>query len=387
MDSVDSRSRKRETSGRLSRTGRARVLFVIPSMSGGGGSQRILAILLRSLDRQRFEPIVLMTGGGGDGEADLPADVPTYRLGATRSRYAALQLVRRVWQIRPDAIFSMALHLSVLLAMLRPFLPRSTRVFARQNTNATACVKDRRFRRWRRLIRIFYSSLDCIICQTDEMLEDLASNFSLDRRRLIRIYNPIDQKAIQSSASGSNPYRGNEPHLVCAGRLDHVKGFDVLLQAIGILKQRSIAVELTILGEGEEEKALRQLAQDLDISSSVHFLGFQANPYVYFKNADAFVLSSRYEGLSNAMLEAACLAVPIIAIDVPGGAKEALRGSNAVWIAPRHNSEDLAKVIAQCIRELPGIRTSGVRHPMIQEMQCDKIIPRYEEVLSICFPA
>ena len=365
---------------------RTRILFIIQSMAGGG-SEKVLIMLLRSLDRSIFEPILLMTRGDGVFLRELPPDVAIYDLKASRSRYTVFQLVHRVWKLRPDAIFSMALDLTVLLAVLRPLLPRRMRFIARQNINTTAFVHDQGFGKFRRLVRIFYPKVDLIICQTDEMLDDLADNFGIDRRRLIRIYNPIDRKAVEAAASGPSPYAGHGPHLDCAGRLSHQKGFDVLLRAIAILRRRSIISELTILGEGEEEQALRQLAQDLEITSSVHFLGFQSNPYIYFKHADAFVLSSRYEGLSNAMLEAASLATPIVAVDVPGGVQEVLCGSNAAWIAPKHDAEDLADAIAHCLRELPRVKASVVRHPMIEDMECGMIARCYEEALCSCLPA
>ena len=86
------------------------------------------------------------------------------------------------------------------------------------------------------------------------------------------------------------------------------------------------------------------------------------------------------------MLEAASLAKPIVAVDV-GGVQEALWGSNAAWIAPKHNAEDLADAIARCLRELPRVKGSVVRHPMIEEMECGKIARCYEEALCSCLPA
>lgn len=365
---------------------RVRILFVIPTMSGGG-SEKVLLLLLRSLDRSKCEPLLLMTRGGGVFMKGLPPDVVAYNLDGSRSRYTTFQLVRKLWQIRPDVIMSMALHLTILLAILRPFLPRHIRLCARQNTNTTAHLEYESNRMWRWTTRVFYPKVDLIVCQTDAMLLDLADSFCVDRRRLIRIYNPVDRRAIEEAAAGFSPYIGDGPHLVCGGRLHPSKGFDLLLRAIGILKGRAITAQLTVLGEGEEEAALRRLAQDLDIASSVHFLGFQSNPFVYYRYADAFVLSSRYEGLSNAMLEAASLATPIVAVDIPGGGvTEVLRGSNAAWIAPRPDAESIANAIAECIRELPRVRTSLVVHPLIADMDCGKIARQYEEAFVRCLP-
>lgn len=364
-------------------TRRLRILFVIPTMTGGG-SEKVLLLLLRSIDRSRFEPLVVTTKGGGVLMEDIPSDVALYNLGGSRSRYTVFQLMHKIWTLKPDVILSMAIHITILLAVMQPMLPHGTRLIARQNVNTSAYVEYEVGCIWRWLIRVFYPKVDLIICQTDEMLVDLRDNFHVDRRRLVRIYNPVDRRSIEAAANGPSPYCGIGPHLVCAGRLHSQKGFDLLIRAIGLLRDRALQVQLTILGEGEEKEMLEQLAEDLGIGSSVRFPGFQANPYSYFKNADAFVLSSRYEGLSNAMLEAASLATPIVAIDIPGGVAEVLRGSNAAWIATKADADDIANAIAEFLRQLPRVRSSVVRHPMIEEMDCERIVGQYEEVLSQC---
>lgn len=365
---------------------RVRILFVIPTMSGAG-SERVLLLLLRSLDRSKFEPFLLMTKGGGIFMTEVPPDVVVHNLSGARSRYTSFRLVQKVWNIKPDIVVSMALHITILLSVLRLFLPRHTRLIARQNVNATAYIDHEGNLLWTWLIRTFYRKVDLIICQTDEMLLDLAAHFDVDRSRLIRIYNPVDRRAIEAAAAGPSPYAGDGPHLVCAGRLCMQKGFDLLLNAVGILKGQAIGVHVTILGAGEEEAALRHLAEDLGVTSSVHFAGFQPNPYSYFKYADGFVLSSRYEGLSNAMLEAASLGTPIVAVDIPGGVAEVLRGSNAAWIAAKPDAQDIASAIEEFVRALPRVRTIVVRHPLIEEMDCGSIARRYEEAFSGCVPA
>ena len=87
-----------------------------------------------------------------------------------------------------------------------------------------------------------------------------------------------------------------------AGRLVKVKGFDLLIGALALLHDTQ--VRLTILGAGPLRASLERLAHTKGVAGRVRFAGFQANPYTWFARADAFVLSSRYEGLPNVVLEA-----------------------------------------------------------------------------------
>ena len=78
-------------------------------------------------------------------------------------------------------------------------------------------------------------------------------------------------------------------------------------------------IELVILGEGEERDNLLSLIKNLRLENKVHLLGFVHNPYVFFRNAEIFVLSSRWEGLPTVLIEAMCCGTQVISTDCPGG--------------------------------------------------------------------
>ncbi len=89
---------------------------------------------------------------------------------------------------------------------------------------------------------------------------------------------------------------------MAAGRLNYQKGFDLLINKFSKLENSSL--HLTILGEGEEESRLKQQVKLLKLEDKITFTGNVANPYRYMQKADVFVLSSRFEGFPNVLLEA-----------------------------------------------------------------------------------
>src|SRR5690606_3006072 len=117
-----------------------------------------------------------------------------------------------------------------------------------------------------------------------------------------------------------------QPYLVHVGRLVPVKNQRRLLQAYQIAVEHGLKHDLVIIGDGSERAALEVLSEALGLSHKVHFLGSQSNPYPWVKQADAFVLSSNFEGLGLVLIEALALGTPCVACDVPGGIREVLRG-------------------------------------------------------------
>jgi len=103
------------------------------------------------------------------------------------------------------------------------------------------------------------------------------------------------------------------------GRLVPQKGFDVLLKAFA-LARRSQPMRLVIAGDGprENREQLQALANDLGIGEDVWLAGFIANPLPLFRQAKLFVLSSRWEGMSNVLLEALASGCPVVATQTPG---------------------------------------------------------------------
>jgi glycosyltransferase involved in cell wall biosynthesis len=180
--------------------------------------------------------------------------------------------------------------------------------------------------------------------------------------QIVRLYNPVDVERIRAqAAAGASPLGGAGPHVVAAGRLGHQKGFDMLLDAFAGARARGVAGSLTILGNGPDRSALEEQAARLGVTDAVRFVGFQANPFAYFAAADLFVLSSRYEGLPNAALEALACGCPVVAFDCPRGVREIVQdGRNGVLLPP----EDVVGLRETLVRLLraPDERATLGRH-------------------------
>lgn len=304
-----------------------RILFVLPSLQGGG-AERVIVTLLKHLNRDIFELHLALVAKEGAYLSDVPDDIPIYDLGVKRVRYALFSMLKLIWKLKPDIVFSTLGHLNIALIMLKPLMPINTRIIVREAITVTQFIQYNSSPRiWTWFYRIFYKYADLIVCQSEDMKKDLVENFLVPEYKAIRIYNPVDFAAVSKLASsGQNPFSrcSSFPNIIAIGRLDFQKGYDRLLRAMPHLLKEYPNAKLWVLGEGKLELELRKLAKELGLTEHVEFVGFQKNPYLWLKHADLFVLASYYEGLPNVLLEAIACGCPICVFDHPGGTREVL---------------------------------------------------------------
>jgi glycosyltransferase involved in cell wall biosynthesis len=123
----------------------------------------------------------------------------------------------------------------------------------------------------------------------------------------------IQKRSRQIENTGFNPCHFN---FVAAGRLEDQKGFDVAIEAIS--RSRNKNITLTILGDGTLRQSLERLVEERKLQHRVRLLGYIQNPYPYFAKADGLLLSSRFEGFPNVVLEALSCGTPVVATPVAG---------------------------------------------------------------------
>lgn len=140
------------------------------------------------------------------------------------------------------------------------------------------------------------------------------------------------------------------------GRLTEQKGFDTLVKAFATLRA-SRPCRLIILGEGELRPELEALARDLGIEADVDLAGFVGNPFPYMANCAVFVLSSRWEGLPNVLIQAMAVGAKVVASDCPSGPAEVTDGGTLAPLVPVDDVAALAAAMSATLEreasELP----------------------------------
>lgn len=371
-----------------SSNGRARVLLLIPHL-GGGGAERVAELLASHLSREKYDVHLGVVTQSPDHAGAQRFEISVHWLGARRVRAGALRLLRLIRELRPDVVLSGMAHLNFLVLGLRPFFPRTTRVLVRQNSTASAAIEFGGLpASTRTLYRHLYRRADRVICQTQAMAVDLQTWLGVPAQRIAVLPNPVNIDAIRrdatlrtgEGATDAGEQAGAGPHLLAVGRLSREKGFDLLLHALARIRVHFSQADLTILGAGPDDALLRAQCAELGLREAVRFAGCVPNVAAYFGAASVFVLSSRYEGLPNALLEAAAGGLPIVAAPSSDGVVELLRGRRGVWLAAETSDEALVAALLQAIENLsPGER---FEHAFVEQFRLEDAVAKYEALID-----
>lgn len=283
-----------------------------------GGAERIAVTVTKGLDPKLYDVTYYLVGMTNDNSYPIEDFIPQHwKVCHIRKTRSAILLIKLLWILLkeyPDTVFSTTFYINGKLLLIKNLLPQTRFIVRCENYLYT--FKNKQLR----LIKNMYRKATMIIAQTEEMKDELINQMQIDDIKITVLHNPIDTNTIDKGIEcGTNPYPQVETIKFCAcGRFTHQKGFDLLIEAFSIVKKTIPNALLYIIGNNKGSKEdycnlLRDIAEKCGLLNDVIFVGYQDNPYIYLKYADCFVLSSRWEGLPNVMLESLYLGTPVAA--------------------------------------------------------------------------
>jgi len=185
---------------------------------------------------------------------------------------------------------------------------------------------------------------DSIIVNSIEFKKEMDKRYKINSNF---IYNPFDKEFIKKKLKKKfnfSFYKKEYTKIISIGRLTDQKDHLTLLKAFSLVVKK-INAKLLIIGKGKLEYILKDYILNNNLSNNVKLLGYTNNPYNYLKNSDIFILSSKFEGLPNVLLEAQFLKKYIISSDCPTGPKEILLNNKAGDLFPIGDYKKLSKLI------------------------------------------
>jgi glycosyltransferase involved in cell wall biosynthesis len=188
-----------------------------------------------------------------------------------------------------------------------------------------------------------------VIGNSEAVLRDAAAHEPFLPRIRKVIYNGIDVSAYQpSESSTSGPLR-----IVTVGALAPRKGQEYAIEALKLVDAAGIDARLVLVGSGSDEAMLRRVAAASGVGERITFAGEHRDPRPFLSPADVFLLPSRQEGFSNAILEAMACGLPVIATDVGGNAEAIVHHQGGLIVQPQDPA-----ALAAAITEMAGDRAS-----------------------------
>jgi sugar transferase (PEP-CTERM/EpsH1 system associated) len=167
------------------------------------------------------------------------------------------------------------------------------------------------------------------------------------------------------------------------GRLDELKNYDVLVAALGQLKDSFPDAHLAVLGDGPRKDRLKAMAEELGIANRVHLLGFRNHPESFLAALDIFALPSKYEGMSNVVLEAMSSGLPVVCADLPSHREVFSPGLDGEIVSPS-TAELWAQMVCELYRESERMRALGVaaRAKVIGTFSIEKMVRDYDRLYA-----
>ena len=198
------------------------------------------------------------------------------------------------------------------------------------------------------------SFADKVIVNSSEFKKQMKEKFKI---KVKCIYNPLNFNEIvkKSKIKTQKSFFDNSFNIINIGRMTEQKDQITILKAINLLKNK-IKLKLIIIGKGSEKINLINFIKKNKLEKIVKIMNYTENPYPYIKNANLFVLSSKYEGLPNVLLEAASLKKLIISTNCPTGPKEILNNGKGGIFFKIGDYKDLSKKIFYCFRNKKKLR-------------------------------
>lgn len=352
-------------------------ILIVQAGLGAGGAEKVVSALAAHWSARHAVRVMGLNAPDAESYFPYPPDVSV--VAGTRSRGARgrpadvwrLRRAARSW--RADVVVSFLTKVNVMTAAALAGSGVPLVTSERNNPQAQAGPVLQRVAGW--------AAGRATIC----VMQTRAARDALPARvrgRAVVIANPCAPYA-GAVTPGSHV---TAPHFTAVGRLDRQKGFDLLLDAFAMLDRPD--ARLVIHGEGPERGALEAQVARLELGDRVSLPGRTAAPGGWLAGGGTFVLSSRFEGYPNALMEAMAAGLPVAAFDCPWGPADMIRdGGNGLLVPPG----DVAALAAAMRRLLddPALaaRLGTAAAADAERWAPERIFAAWDDVLARAIPA
>jgi len=367
-----------------------RVAVIVPSLILGGAEASLAktaSIIGEVVDR--LDVLVL-----ADVESPLLAQLPPGALlhvmkGRSSANPLLWMKVRRILkQLKPDVLIGWSIYANFVAVIASQRLPIRRLIVSERNYVPQMYARSRVRGVLRKivllLIRVLYQKANVVTANSQASVRFLR-HFIGKGPTFIELPNLIDMDFVNDYARlppevMPKPVEG--PKILAIGRLVHQKGFDLLFEALALIR-RTHPWTVLLVGDGPESKRLRELATKLGIEPAVQWIGAVNNPFPYYRWSDLVVVPSRFEGFPNVALEAMACGRTVICADCKSGPREVTAAGQYGVLVPANNVQRLAEAIVGWSLNEPAREAMG--HAAMRHVRSSYDIarqrPRYVETL------
>ena len=324
-----------------------------------GGAERLHLHLAPYFMQAGYRVTFLLHRAEGSLMPIIPQGARVVSMECGRTLAGLWPLIRFLRKEKPDILLSNLGHNNIIAIWAKVLAKMKTRVIACFHSVVSAETSPRASWQYRilpLLCRLFLNKADGIVAVSSGSADDLARVCGIMRQRIDVIYNPavferFDER-MQEVIAHSWLQTGSAPVFLAVGRLVESKDFPILLRAFALVKQH-FSCRLIVLGEGPQHGPLKELARSLHIDQHIDLLGYRDNPLPFMRRAAAVIMTSRYEGFGNVLVEALACGTPVISTDCPYGPAEILDHGRFGTLVPVGDVHALAQAMQDLLKSQP----------------------------------
>lgn len=329
----------------------AKISIVLHDLRGGGAEKMMVRLANQLAENGDSVEMILLTAGGVN-KPFLRKSVTLVELNSTRTLSAFSPLRKHLKASQPDGILAALTHVNVITSVVCASLGWLSRLSVSERNTFSLDRKVNNglvMKATYAIAPFIYRFIpNPVIAVSKGVADDLVACSVVRQKDVCSASNPVITNETLEAAKqqAKHPWLTNKTGktVVAVGRLSDQKGFDMLIDAFAtVLKE--VDARLVIFGEGELRDELQRKIEQHNISQSVDLAGYTDNPIAEIKQADLFVLSSRFEGSPNVLVEAMSVGCKVAAFDCPSGPMETLDGGNVAPLIEYKNVSALAQTI------------------------------------------
>ncbi|MEW6551041.1 MAG: glycosyltransferase family 4 protein [Campylobacterota bacterium] len=347
-----------------------KLCFIIYSL-GNGGAERVLTTLSNYFI-EKYE-ITIITFNDEKSFYELDEKIKIVSLNSNKNSKNILDAIKNnistiikltnaIKQVNSDVVISFMTTSNILSILACKFLNKPIIISERTNYDFLSS------KIWRKIRKTIYPFCNHLVVQSSYDLEkyNFVKNVSI-------IENPLFIKDFSEKIQIKN-------YFLAVGRLDRVKGFDMLIEAYSKL---NTSWELKIVGEGKERKALQEQIDRLDLANKVELLGRKNDVGKYYYEAGIFILSSRMEGYPNALVEAMACGCPCISFDCKTGPSSIIKNNINGILIENENIDELSKAMNELSLSEENMLKLSIKALEIREnLNIKKISEKWETIIN-----
>ena len=360
----------------------SRRMTLIISSLGRGGSERVMAMLANHWHATGHEVTLVTLDSEQSDVYQIHPGIQRVALGLMQESRGLLSAIRnnfkRIrrlrWAIRdshPEVVISFIDQMNVLTLLACSGLNIDVVISERINP-----TRHDIGRIWSMMRRLTYPRCKTLVVQSERIRKHIGTAFGA--RSIAVIPNAVEKMEPFPAERESA-----EKRILAMGRLVPQKGFDLLIESFSRLAEKFPDWSLTILGEGPERRKLEELIQQKHLADRILLSGWLNNPQDTLKQSDLFVLSSRFEGFPNALLEAMACGLPVISFDCDSGPADIIRDGVDGILVPAENVESLTAAIERLLSDSEQRKQLSLRAAEVtNRFSTARLFERWEQVIS-----